>query len=72
MERSFEKATEHIRTINEDVEQRRKYPSFEKQLRNNIAEEKFVCPGAIRRDVEGLKGKGGGMVSLFDVVRIVE
>ena len=72
MERSLEKATEHIRTINEDAEQRRKCPSFEKQLRNSIDEETFVCPGAIRRDVEGLKGKGGRMLSLFDAVRIVE
>ena len=51
MERSFEKAADNIKTINDDAERRRKYPSLEDQLRNNIAEKTFVHPGVLRRDV---------------------
>lgn len=71
MERSFDKATDIIRAINEDADRRRKYPSLEEQLRNNVAEKTFVRPAVFRRDVEGLKGKGGRIVPLFDEVRVV-
>jgi hypothetical protein len=72
MERSFEKATDLIRSTNEDVERRRKYPPLEEQLRNSIAEKVFAEPGSLRSGIEGLKGKGGRMVPLFCEVRAAE
>ena len=72
MERSFKKATDLIRATNQEAERKRKYPPYEEQLRNAIAEKVFAEPGSLRSDIEGLRGKGGRMVPLFCEVRVAE
>ena len=37
-----------------------------------MVEKTFVQPALLRPDIEGLRGKGGKAVSLFEEVRIVE
>ena len=65
MQRSFNKATYNLSVLNEDSEKRRKFPSFQQILRNNIAEKTFIHPAIPNPEIKGLQGRGGKMVPLF-------
>ena len=72
MSRSFEKAVVNLLAIDRDAAERKNNAKLEDILRNNLEERTFACPGLLRPDIEGLRGKGGRMVPLFAEILTIE
>lgn len=68
LDRSFEKAALSIHHINADTQKRKNTAKLEDILRNNIQEKKMPSPATFNPEVQGLKGKGGKAVPLFQEV----
>lgn len=72
IERSLQHAAQSIDHTNLDAHRRKNTSDLTQLLRNNIAEKTFIFPGRVRRDMQGLKGKGGKIVPLFSEVFLIE